>query len=319
MTYDFGRMGTVSSAFGVRHEGEHLGGWIRDVASGGGGGGKTYSIRGLDSNPALDTYWGALQYSVSPFNKMHVTLGVGQNWFDNGVSMRNDGQYMAGLAYDLLPTIQLDASYSRKMRYPTLQELFDAQKGNSNLKPEQSDDIEAGIAWRPRANAHIHFSVFQNHVANFIQTDKTTQTYANENIRVRGFEVASEARIFSNLDVGGGYTYLQTTDESTDLPVDYRPRDVVQFNIGYRPIKNWAVQGWLNYVADQVVSSKTNSYDQMRMPDYVVANLRVSRLFPQHYGRLYFEADNLFNESYSYAVGLPAPGLMIRGGAQFGF
>jgi outer membrane receptor protein involved in Fe transport len=79
------------------------------------------------------------------------------------------------------------------------------------------------------------------------------------------------------------------------------------------------VRGWLNYVADQVVSSKSNSYDQMHMPDYVVANLRVSRLFPRYHGRLYVDADNLFNENYSYAVGLPAPGLMIRGGAEFGF
>jgi vitamin B12 transporter len=250
---------------------------------------------------------------------MHVTLGVGRNWFDNGVSVRNDGQYMAGLAYDLTQTVKLDASYSRKVRYPTLQELFDAQKGNSNLKPEESDDFEAGVTWRPRTNARIRLSVFQNHVANFIQNDKTTQTYANKNIRVSGFEITSKVRVLPNFDVGGGYTYLQTTDESTGLPVSYRPRDVVQLNVGYRPVENWAVRGWLNYVADQVVSAKNDPYDQMRMPDYVVANLRVSRLFPRLHGRLYVEADNLFNESYSYAVGLPAPGLMIYGGAEFGF
>lgn len=331
LTYDFGRMGSMSAAFGLRREAEHLGGWIRDVAltgGGGGGGGKgggkgggttTYGIRTLDANPALDTYWGALQYEVSPFAKIHVTLGLGENWFDDGVSTRNDGQYMVGLAYDLLPAVQLDASYSRKERYPTLQELFDAQKGNSNLKPERSDDVEAGVRWRPQAGAQVRFSVFQNRIANFIQTDKAIEQYANKDIRVRGFEVASQARVLPNLDIGGSYTYLQTTDQSTGLPVDYRPRDVVQLEAGYRPLKNWAVHAWVNYVADQVVSAKNNPYEQMRMPDYVVANLRLSRLFPKRHGRLYVEADNIFNESYSYAVGLPAPGVMIRGGAQFGF
>lgn len=315
LTYDFGGMGALSSAFGVRHEGEHLGGSIRDVPLAK----KKFGVRLLDSNPGLDTYWAALQYNVSPLEKVHVTLGVGENWFVNGASTRSDSQGMAGLDYDLLPDLQLNASYSRKMRYPTLQELFDAQKGNPALQPEQSDDFEAGFGWAPRPQTLIRFTAFDNHVKNFIQNDDTTQLFTNKDTLVRGFEVAPEAQVARGLYVRSGYTFLDTIDESTGLPVDFRPRHVIHVEVEYRPFAHWAIHGWVSYFANQVVTSKTTPDIQMHLPDYLVANLRISWLAPERRARLYVEADNLFNKTYSYAPGLPAPGLTLIGGGEIGF
>ncbi|MDE2166128.1 MAG: TonB-dependent receptor [Alphaproteobacteria bacterium] len=317
LTYDFGDFGALSAAFGLQHDGEHLGGSIRDVSLGK----KQFGIRLLDSNPGLNTYWMATQYNVSPLHDVHLTLGLGANWFDDGTSTRNDGQGMAGVDYDVLAGLQLNASYSRKMRYPTLQELFDAQKGNPALRPERSDDFEVGFKWvpQPLPQALIRVTAFDNHVKNFIENDQTTQIYTNKDTLVRGFEIAPEAQIAANLYVRGGYTFMDTIDQSTGLPVDNRPRHIIHLEAEYRPFTDWAVHGWVSYFADQVVTSKTTPDIQMHMPDYAVVNLRVSRLFPERHARLYVEADNLFNAGYEYSPGLPGPGFMLIGGGEIGF
>lgn len=312
--YDLGTMGALSSAFGQERQEEHLSGSIRDVPLGK----KHFGVEALDSRPRIDTRWAALQYNLSPVERLRLTLGVGENWFDDDTSTRRDTQGMAGVEYRLRDDLQLDASYSRKTRYPTLDELFRAQSGNPALQPEQADDVEAGVRWAPLQQAQIRFSAFDNHVANFIQNNDTTNVFANGNTRVRGFEIVPQAQMTPNLSVGAGYQYLDETDETTGLPVDTRPRHLIDGELDYRLRGRWAIHAWATYTADQVVSSRTTPVTQMHLPDYALFNLRLSRLFGPH-TRLYVEADNLFNKRYEFAPGLPGAGQMLIGGGEIGF
>jgi outer membrane receptor protein involved in Fe transport len=57
----------------------------------------------------------------------------------------------------------------------------------------------------------------------------------------------------------------------------------------------------------------------MPLPSYLIANLEIQKSFPKYGADVYLRATNLFNRYYEYAVGFPAPGRAIFGGASFQF
>ncbi len=330
-TYDLGRLGTVSGALGLRSEEQVLTGVIRDVpvsgggggggrGRGGGGGGAIFAFRNLGSDDALLTYWTALQYAASPVPRTHLVLGIGENWFvEDGARTMNGAQGMVGLGYDLLDSLRLDGSFSHKVRFPTVQELFDARMGTPTLNPEFANGWEAQLVWRPWAQTSLLLTGFRNSVRNFIQNDMTTQHFTNKDTLIRGFEIAANAQLLPALSARVGYTYLDTQDETTGVQVNFRPKDILYLEADATPLPDWAVHAIVTYVADQVVSSSANPLIQEHLPDYAIVSARLSRAFPAVGLKVYGEVDNLFNASYVFAPGFPAPGRTFLVGAQVAY
>jgi outer membrane receptor protein involved in Fe transport len=131
-------------------------------------------------------------------------------------------------------------------------------------------------------------------------------------------EIVPQAQLTPDLSLSGGYQYLDEIDQTTGLPVDTRPRHLIDGELDYRLRGRWAIHAWATYTADQVISSRTTPVTQMHLPNYALFNLRLSRLFGPH-TRLYVEADNLFNKRYEFAPGLPGAGQMLVGGGEIGF
>jgi vitamin B12 transporter len=327
-SYDLGEGGVLASSLGVQRETESLGGFIRNlpVRAGGGGGNRggatpaTFAVRTLGSDFAVDTYSAAAEYNVMPIARTHVTLGLSQHWFAQQQDrVEQAHQWMGGLAYDVLPELQLNASYSRKVRFPTLQELFDAQRGNPTLRPEKSDDYEAGIVWRPRPEHALLVTAFRNRLNGFIQNDNTSQIFTNKDMLVKGFELAGQARPIPQLLLRAGYTFLDVTDETTHARVDFRPANIFGIESDYLPAPDWAVHGSLSFASGQVVTANSGAFRQQDLPDYTLIDLRVTRFFPVYGMRLWVEANNLANQSYVFAPGSPAPGRTFFAGAAVSF
>jgi vitamin B12 transporter len=335
VSYDLAAAGILASSLSVERDAETLGGFSRDVplAGGGGGGGgggrrggggggatPTFGLRSLNTDVAVYTYSAALEYNVSPLPQTHFTLGYSRHWFVQGQDdVHPDHQWMTGLAYDLSPVVEVNGSYSRKVRFPTLQELFDAQKGNPNLVPEQSEDYEASIAWKMAPSSTLLLTGFHNLVNNFIQNDNFTQVFTNKDTLVQGVELAVKAQLDPTMTLRASYTYLDTRDETNDTRVDFRPRNVVAMEGDYLPAPNWVIHASLSVFDDQVVTSNANPFRQQHLPDYALVGLRVSRLFPEYGLKAYVAADNLTNSHFEFAPGFPGPGTTVFAGIQIGF
>jgi vitamin B12 transporter len=336
VTYDLQSLGLLASSLAVERDAETLGGFIRDVplAGGGGGGGgggrrggggavaatPTFGFRVLNLDQSLYTYSAALEYNVSPLPRTHFTLGYSRLWF---VRDQDDAhpehQWMTGIAYDVLETLKVDGSYGRKVRFPTLQELFDAAKGNPNLIPEQSEDYEANVTWKFAPASTLQLTGFHNRVNNFIQNDNTTQVFTNRDELIQGTQLALNTRLDPSFLLKAAYTYLDTRDETTDTRVDFRPRHIVALEGDYWPTPEWQIHALLTVVMDQVVTATNNPFRHQHLPDYGLINLRVARYFPAYGLKVYAGADNLTNTRYEFAPGFPAPGATYLVGAQFGF
>jgi outer membrane cobalamin receptor len=337
ITYDLQSLGLLASSLAVERNAETLGGFIRDVplasAAGGGGGGggrrggggggaatPTFGFRVLNLDQALDTYSAALEYNVSPLPRTHFTLGYSRHWFvQDQDDVHAEHQWMTGIAYDVFETLKVDASYGRKVRFPTLQELFDAAKGNPNLVPEQSEDYEANVTWKMAPATTLQLTGFHNRVNNFIQNDNVTQKFTNRDTLIQGTQLALKTQLDPSFLLTGGYTYLDTRDETNDTRVDFRPRHVVSLEGDYWPTPEWQVHALLSVVMDQVVTANNNPFRQQHLPDYGLINLRVARYFPAYGLKIYAGADNLTNTRYEFAPGFPAAGATYLVGAQFSF
>jgi vitamin B12 transporter len=330
VTYDLQSLGLLASSLAVERDAETLGGFIRDVPLAGGGGGRrgggggaatpTFGFRTLTLDQALYTYSAALEYNVSPLPRTHFTLGYSRHWFVRDQDdVHPEHQWMTGIAYDVLETLKVDGSYGRKVRFPTLQELFDAAKGNPNLIPEQSEDYEANVTWKFDPASTLKLTGFHNRLNNFIQNDNTTQVFTNRDELVQGTQLALNTRLDPSFLLKAAYTYLDTRDEHTDTRVDFRPRHVVALEGDYWPTPEWQIHALLTVVMDQVVTATNNPFRQQHLPDYGLVGLRVARYFPAYGLKIYAGADNLTNTRYEFAPGFPAPGATYLVGAQFGF
>jgi outer membrane cobalamin receptor len=337
VAYDLQSWGLVASSLAVERDAETLGGFIRDVplAGGGGGGGggggrrggggggvatPTFGFRVLTLDQALYTYSAALEYNVSPLPRTHFTLGYSRHWFVRDQDdVHDEHQWMTGIAYDVLETLKVDGSYGRKVRFPTLQELFDAAKGNPNLVPEQSEDYEANVTWKLASASTLQLTGFHNRVNDFIQNDNTTQVFTNRDELIQGTQLALNTRLDPSFLLKAAYTYLDTRDEHTDTRVDFRPRHVAALEGDYWPTPEWQIHAILTVVMDQVVTANNNPFRQQHLPDYGLIGLRVARYFPAYGLKVYAGADNLTNTRYEFAPGFPAPGATYLVGAQFGF
>ncbi|WP_149194281.1 TonB-dependent vitamin B12 receptor [Luteimonas suaedae] len=112
-------------------------------------------------------------------------------------SVRNDdneqfGSHATGsLAWGLAfgPNLRLTASYATGFRAPSFNDLYYPFSGNPELDPEQSDNLNLGIA-QARAGWSWSLDLYQNRVDDLINYDATTFRPVNvDQARLRGAEL----------------------------------------------------------------------------------------------------------------------------------
>jgi len=331
--YSFGAFGNVTGSFLVRNEAASITGSSRDVATvrtggggggGGGGGNQTFAWRTLGESHDLTTTSLALEYQVDPLPNFHFTAGASQSWLLQEAVTDTGVQWMSALAYDLTPEVQLFGSAARKVRFPTIDQLYNIQMGNPNLLPEHSDNMETGLLWRIAGLGGLRGSYFWNNVTNFIQNDQNLQMFVNRNLDISGFQFSGTFEPLPALTLTPGYTHLETHDANTGLPVDYRAGSVVDLVMAYAPAPDWRVSGDMSYYASQSVGARSNSTVRLSLPDYLVVNAKLQKSFElpgPSFSRIdmYVRATNLFNASYSNAVGFPAAGRTVYAGLLYRF
>ena len=340
--YEFGAFGTLTSSLSLRHEQETITGVIRNVplttagsgtgAGAGKGTGKgtgggtgtgpattTYAFANLNQDDGITTYSAAVEYKVDPFARTHVSAGYSHHWFSGATGLDQGDQGVVGLAYDLTQTLQAFGSFAHKIRFPTIDQLYNPQMGNAALVPEVSDNLEGGLTWRPVPAAQVTASVFKNRVSNFILNNMITQSYFNSDVVISGVQANASYVVFDGLTVRPGYTYLDVRYPSTDLPVDYRPHHVVDLLTTFAPGANWLLSADASYVAAQSVGQRSNAAIRLGLSNYAVLNAKIQKSFPDLGLDMYVRATNLTDTPYAYAVGFPAPGRTLYAGLEYHF
>ena len=182
---DLERFGWLRLAVNQRRESFDSSGVIRDVpasgTSGGGGGGggrgggaaaaapATFDVRSFTIDRHVDVYSTGAEWQVRPVTRLGTVLGAALNMQQRpGGATETEPTWLAGVSYDATATLRLHASATRKIRVPSIDQLFNTSSGNpeSACRARQRrgcgrrlsarDDIERWSLGVPDARARLH-------------------------------------------------------------------------------------------------------------------------------------------------------------------
>jgi outer membrane receptor protein involved in Fe transport len=229
----------------------------------------------------------------------------------------NEFNPMIGATYTFEDTTRLFGSLARKVRFPTLQQLFSSKGGNTDLDAERSINYTLGAARSFDEYANAELAFFYHDISDFISRDApgTEGKYQNfAKIELLGFELSGSVNPIKNLIFWAGYTYKYARDRSSDRVTDkvtYMPQHEVdasiEYLVPYIDTKIDLVSVYVSKFYSQLPSPQKPTQSSLKGGEQFIFNTRISKSFLKHF-EAYLAVNNIFDSDYESEVGFPGPG-----------
>jgi iron complex outermembrane receptor protein len=281
-----------------------------------------------------------LENEFNLIKNLSIVVGTSYDWFkvtkaeknitgSGGVFLRQDdldkpdAQHefdpMIGATYNLFNTTKIFGSIARKVRFPTLNQLY-STGGNLALKPEKAINYTLGVSQLFSDFAKAELAGFYHDLKDFISSDSnpiTNPSAQNQNWaknEMLGFELNGELYPMKDIILRAGYMYNRARDRSPDRVTDYVVRvpahkinTGVSYTIPYI-LTRLDLEGiYLGKIFNQLPNPKYPNQETQRIKDYYIANARISKSFLKYF-EAYLAVHNIFDENYEQGYGFPGPG-----------
>lgn len=257
---------------------------------------------------ASDTQYDAkTRETTSIFAGYIERLGPGQFEFnlrrdeEDQFGRRNTGSVSYG--YTLSGNLMVYARAGHAFRAPSFNDLYYPGFSNPNLKPEQSDQAEAGVKWRGK-NARVDIAHFENRINDLVVFD--TATFLPQNLaraRIKGWELSADTS-FAGMKIKAALTVQRPEDRDTGKQLRSRARQFGSIGLA----KNFGV--W-EAGADVVGSSHRfdsgNETAATRMSGYALLNANLRYRIDKTWS-IELVGQNLTDRKYELAQGYNTPG-----------
>jgi outer membrane cobalamin receptor len=320
---DLERFGWLRLAINQRREAFDSNGVIRDVAvggttggGGGGGGGRgggsqpaTFDVRQFSIDRHVDVYSTGAEWQVHPVTRLGTVVGAAVNVQQRpGGSAETGPSWIAGVSYAATDEMRLHASATRKIRVPSIDQLFNTSAGNPGLRAEHSYGVDVGADYRLAATSSIGVSAFAIDARDFIERTSPDPFENHDRYRFRGAEVTGHTSRIPRLDLRGGYSFLDA-DDLTDgtHPLQTRPRHRGSLEWIWTPLAGSAVRGAAYRTGSQFYDSRGADPVQRRAKGFTLVDVGYTQTVARRYD-IVFDVTNLFDGLYDQAYGLPREG-----------
>jgi len=295
-------------------------GIIRDEKAGGG----TFNIRSFSEDRSVKVYSAAMEYEVSPLDRIGLVFGYSHHWFDKDSGESDDDNgFLVGAHYDVFENTRIKGSAARKIRFPSIRQLYEEDTGNSDLKSEKSYNYELGIEQRLFERTTLSLTGFYIDVKDYIEKIPPTDTFQNnDEYLFQGVEVTADTRYFKNLLLRAGYTFMDTKNKSPNTnreELQYRPEHKLTFETQYLFGFGLSAYASVMYVADQYYYSRNTPLQKQKLSDYTLVDFKLDQAFLNKRLHVYLGVDNLFDENYEESYGFPRAGKTFYIGTKFHF
>ena len=278
-----------------------------------------FARRLITQDRDIDVFNGALEYAFHPLPQLGIVASLGYH-----ASIRDDGSNQAAPAYsvaayyDLSSQLRLRATAAHKVRLPSVNQLYDPDRGNPELNFERANSIEFGFDYEPHELFMVTATAFKQDIDDFIQTDLITERFENiAELSIDGFELAVQQREWHGLRWRSGYSYLSSRDENSDgtrKQQQYTPTHRLTVTFDYRFWKSANFHLDIEYTADQFYYARTFPTVRDELNDFTVVDTSISLPIARTGAAFYVGADNLFDVDYEESYGIPQMGRFVYAG-----
>jgi iron complex outermembrane recepter protein len=281
----------------------------------------------------------SLENEFNKIKNLSIVAGVGYDWFrvseaERNINDKSSGNFlrqdsldkpdtmngfdpMIGATYILTDSTRLFGSIARKVRFPTLSQLYSTKSGNTELTAEKSINYTLGISHAFGSFASGELAFFYHDISAFISRDApgTEGIYRNyAKIRLTGFELSGTINPAKDLLLKVGYTYNNGRDRSNDRVTDnvtFIPEHKIDLGVNYNvPYIITPIDLTCIYVSEsynQLPTPQRPTQETIKTGDNFIVNARISKSFLKRY-EAYLAINNIFDSNYESEWGFPGLG-----------
>ena len=236
-------------------------------------------------------------------------------------------QYGENYTYTITPSInvieelKLFGTVSTAFKIPTLNMLFGQYGSNLNLKPEKSQNYEAGFNLSLADDKFsLRGAAFKRDLTDAIIYDFAVGYINQESQKVRGFEIEPAVKIWK-FTLNGYYAYTDGNEyNSVNNKVEdflfRRPKHAFGITTGIQATDNLFINANLRYFGSRTDGNFTD-YVVETLPSYKLLNAYAEYAFAKKRLKIFFDAKNILNENYNEIIGYNAMGFNFNTGLSF--
>ena len=240
------------------------------------------------------------------------------------LSLRNDNitgygsQNTGGASYGYFfsKELRVNVNYGTGFKAPSFYDLFYPNYGVATIKPEKSQNTEAGIHYET-VPYDIHFVVYNNTISNLIQYTSLGCPVGYSmgcagnvaSAKITGASLGGVSRI-GNFTLKGSFDQQNPVDQATGYVLAKRAKQFGNVSVEYKKSA---------YVVGAEGTFQAQRYDYGNtglMNGYGIANLYGSYDFAKDWS-LFARWNNIFNKNYQLNYGYVTPGSNVFVGIRY--
>lgn len=229
--------------------------------------------------------------------KWNLTLG---GRFDNNNLFDDKVTGNAKIGYKFNDDTNTYISYATFFNTPNLYSLYSGEHGNSNLKPENGDNVEIGLNHKVDDSMIISSHLFKRNTSDKIVYNNVTEKYENLNNdeKAHGFDIQIKKNFSDKFSTTAAYTYLKTDADGNINNYGYLPKHTIDLGIDYNINKlsaNINVRGIIDRPGYEVPADKGSNFPE---DTYWLVNVGLNYKADKEH-KFYFKVNNLFDKLYA--------------------
>jgi vitamin B12 transporter len=269
----------------------------------------------LLASPYVSVFMNTKNFSVELGGRYNHHTQFGQNF-----------TYSFNPSYRWQNGLKAFINLSTGFKAPTLYQLYGQYGANPDLKPERSQNAEAGVQWVSQSKKiEGRMVFFARRIEDVIVYAYPTNVNLNEQ-NDRGVEWELTVTPTPKLTLKAFYAYVTgdvtTTTNNKDTTFNNlirRPKNSFGLNAGYRLNQKWYSSLNLQSFGkreDLYFDESTFTSQQVTLTSYVLLDVYVEYSLPKPSLTLFLQGKNLLNQNYEEVYGYSTMGINMQGGVK---